>query len=195
MDGFNEIERQSFSGASMIRWARREAEHAAAASPLSDCTVQPDWSTFRPRWFRLALAFLAAPIAASIFFGVVLPPDWGQAIGAIMTAIIWTFERASRFSLFALIFALPGSVILGGPLYALLIGRVRPRMRVAVFVGACIGVIIGVVGSGLTFGPPYLLLPGFPFIAASASAGGFGGIVFWLCAIWREPRLRFAARA
>lgn len=35
-------------------------------------TERPAWSTFCPRKLRLALAFLAAPVAASVFSGVAL---------------------------------------------------------------------------------------------------------------------------
>jgi len=146
---------------------------------------QPIWSTFRPRWFRLALAFLTAPIAASFFFSIafVVLTEPGLA----PTRAI--FEGFGVFT-FALIFAVPGSLILGGPLYTLLIGLVRPRITVAVLGGACIGVIICVACLFLIFG-----LDGdfpLPLFVASATAGSFGGVLFWLCAMWRDPRLSLA---
>ena len=93
-------------------------------------------------------------------------------------------EWFSRPIAFQLVFALPGSVILGVPLYALLIGRVRPRMSVTALGGACIGAIIGFAASTVMFGDLSGTLGGL-----GGFGGAFGGIVFWLCAMWRDPRL------
>jgi len=162
---------------------------------------QPIWSAFRPRWFRLALAFLAAPSAASIFFAVTMiglwyPPPSHRLI----------YARVELFFGFSLLLTLPGSVIFGGPLYALLIGWVRPRITAATLGGACIGAIIGVIG--LCVFPEGFYRLGFRgyilslnflrfaviFGSIGGLAGGFGGIMFWLCAIWRDPDFHGARR-
>jgi hypothetical protein len=165
------------------------------------------------RWFRLALALLAAPFAASIFVAVVLtgvflittPPPADLDWGSVMWAMIW---YSVRIFFTALVFALPGSILLGGPLNAQLSGRVQPRMRTAILGGACVGVLGGVFGlyqvvSG--FGPfglreglfsfDFLTTQLAPHTVLFVAAGGVGGIVFWLCAMWREPRLHLAASA
>jgi len=158
----------------MIRWPRRKYDHA----------TRPAWSTYRPDKFRLALAFLAAPVAASTIFVVafLLVDLFRGSSGGADFAGLFLFLFGWSFSISVIL-----SVILGVPLYALLIGKVRPRLGNVVLGGVCIGAV-GVVSLRAHTLPTLPMLPGM-------LAGAAGGAAFWFCAVWRDPVLQFATSA
>ncbi|MCL2715318.1 MAG: hypothetical protein FWD68_12200 [Alphaproteobacteria bacterium] len=159
---------------------RREV---AAEPPPASPAGPRAWKAFRPRWERLLLAFVAAPAAASFFLSLALAEFEGRS---------WEPDLLLAF---ALTFSLPGAFVFGGPLYALLIGRVKLRIPTAMAAGACIGVIVFFLSMKLLFGgseqisgnPVAFARREAPVRAILLGSGGFGGLVFWLCAVWRDP--------
>jgi len=112
-----------------------------------------------------------------------------------MTKVMETTFIASKVSL-------PYSIVVGGILYRLLIGRVRPRLGNAMLSGACTAAILGLLLAVLlevilNYDPRGLEEPSmvpiiivmFGSFALCVSAGGFGGFVFWVFAAWRDPML------
>ncbi len=104
----------------------------------------------------------------------------------------------------------PATVLLGAPAYFMLRQRLRPRLITVTLAG---GLIAGApwpalmllssnpddawIGSchtvidGWTTWCGYL--EGMKFVALVFCLGAIGGIAFWVCAIWRDPRLVGAA--
>jgi hypothetical protein len=171
------------------------ARHSAAgadrtfANHVRDQTTTDrivEWRFFRPRLWRLIAAFSVAPLVSSIAASVV------AALYAAMAGIHGSSPLGDFLDRIILIdpFAMLLAMILGLPLYALLVGRVRPTVYAAALGGMAI-----------------LLLPYFvalfrfwsesneatvsllASIAGVGLLGSIGGMTFWICAVWRDQRL------
>ena len=147
-----------------------------------------------PRRWRLALGFVLAPLvpsAALAFAFQFANDDLGRFLGLTM--------------LISLFGPYPTALIVGVPTYLGLIQSVRPRLAWSALAGGAVAstpvVLIGVplcltllvvACVQVAQHQPTDLTPvlaGLGFGALVFGLGSLGGLVFWICVFWLDPRL------
>ena len=149
----------------------------------------------QPKSWRVALGFLVAPLVPAALW--LLP---GLASGASIASY-------GSFVIVVTVYAAyPATLVLGLPTYFALRRRIRPRLMLILpvagliaaapwpvlllllpkprdaWIGSCHTVV-----EGTTTLCGYL--EGLKFIALVFGLGAIGGAAFWLCVVWRDPRL------
>lgn len=137
-----------------------------------------------PRWPRLLLGFLAAPLLPVLLLGFLIAPlgFYDSASKTIFINLLYMIIIVAYLCTF----------VLGLPAYLVLRYFLRPKLVTFVLTG------------GLVAGLPWLLvgldglitwcgyLSFLPFVGFVSFLGAIGGFVFWLCAVWRGPTSRFS---
>ncbi len=142
-----------------------------------------------PRFDRVAAAFIAAPLFASLLTGAGLATFTGGAMGP------W-LPMAFGIAVVALMVAAPLTVVLGIPAYLLLRRRVKARLTGSALTGAAIAatpwlaVVLAGAASGSLAEPWTILWPlGLLIVVGAAS-----GALFWWIAFAPRGRRGPAAR-
>jgi len=149
----------------------------------------------QPKLWRVALGFLMAPLVPAALW--LLPGLWyGTPVASF----------GSQVMLVTFYGPYPAIVLLGVPAYLLLRRRLSPRLITVALAGGVIAAApwavlllllphptdawVGrchTVINGHTTWCGYL--EGMKFIALVFGLGVIGGIVFWICAVWRDANL------
>jgi len=149
----------------------------------------------RPKLWRVAFGFVAAPLVPAALW--MLPELWNGAPLA---------SYGSFVMLVAIYGAYPATILLGVPAYFVLRRRMRPLLVSLLLAG---GLIAAAPWPALM-----LLLPnpqdawiggchtvvdgkttwcgyweGVKFIGWIFALGATGGVAFWICVVWRDPKL------
>ena len=146
-----------------------------------------------PKAWRLLLGFLLAPVLPSIFYALLLKGD---------------------LSLLGLVLVIGGyvpTILIGLPLYLVLRNRVRLRVWIVMLAGGFVAVVPWVILSLLSpadyasLGDCVSVINGrttwcghvrnFELYALLFALGAVGGLVFWICAVWKGFGLGFRAPA
>jgi hypothetical protein len=113
-------------------------------------------------------------------------------IAGFLYAIFYSVRLGVISILFFLatwVFAFGSTIILGGPIYLLLRRSVRPHLPIVAFVGGLIGVPPAAWILINSFEGPLGTAPNaVKFLGEFFLFGIVGGIIFWLCTVWRDPR-------
>jgi hypothetical protein len=145
--------------------------------------------SLKPQAWRIVLGFLVAPFVAAVLL---------SALNRDPT-ILWP----------ALIYgAYPATIVIGIPLYFALRNLVPPRLWILMLAGgfvaafpwallllsppdqASVGNCVAVVDGRTTWCG---MLQNAGFLGYIFAFGALGGLVFWLCAVWRGPGARSEA--
>jgi hypothetical protein len=143
----------------------------------------------RPKAWRVLLGFLLAPLMPAILFSLIASGD----LSTVSAALIFG--------------GYPPAIVLGVPAYLLLRNRLSPHFWLAMLAG---GIIAALPWVALALLPPAASYAevgqcvsvidgkhtwcGFwesaKFASIVFALGALGGLVFWLCAVWRglEPK-------
>ena len=144
-----------------------------------------------PAPLRLVLGFVLAPLVPAVVFA---------------THQRWARPDIDRFSddvLIALVFGYPAVLLLGIPAYLALHRFLRPRLATCALVGGCVAALpwfalsIAILRQppmsrscdALTFHSWCEHLGALTAPAEAFLLGAIGGVVFWLCTVWRNPGL------
>jgi hypothetical protein len=106
--------------------------------------------------------------------------------GAAATLLSPTERDARLFALVSIVADAPAALI-GGPAYLVLKGRARPTIENVVATGGAVAVFPWPILLATTSQPD--LRAGMVVIGELLVAGLAGGLVFWICAAWRNPGL------
>jgi hypothetical protein len=145
--------------------------------------------------WRLVLGFLFAPFVPAVVFSIM---QWG-GLGGILPVLIYG--------------AYPAAIVLGIPAYFLLRHWVGPRLVTIMLVGGVIaalpwlmlfllpqsGSVRSEINDCVTRIDGYVtwcgMVDAFKLAAEIFSYGALGGLVFWLCVVWRAPQPTIPSRA
>jgi hypothetical protein len=152
----------------------------------------------QPKPWRLLLGFLMAPIAPATLLAL-----WPVLLGTEQPDV-----AAIARTMFAVLVygGIPAVLVLGVPLYLALRRRLYPRLATIVAAGGLIAVLpwlvlvmwsaqvasyaevdscVSVI-DGVRTWCGYLEV--MKFLAMIFGLGAVGGLTFWLCVVWRDPR-------
>lgn len=144
------------------------ADPADEAASLRSSSPTP----WRPSLVRTLLAFIAAPVAASLFVAVLFTAVSTQETGDIGIGLL-------LHGSIALLFALPSVIALGTPGYLLLRRAGRDTTPGLVVLGAVTG-LLGMLLISLWTASSVGLVQVLPIIGMAGVAGALGGWVFAL---------------
>lgn len=139
--------------------------------------------TAEPPWWRLVLAFVAAPSAPVLLFALPLIPSFGADGFAVVLFVLFAYGALLAYG---------STLLIGVPAYLLLRRRIELWAGNALLAGALVasgGAILILGGLWLTKGAqgpgPLQDLPGLvALLAVTALPGAFGGWVFWRVMSW-----------
>ena len=133
----------------------------------------------QPTLARVMLGFVMAPLIAGFLYAIFYSARLGSTSILIFLAT-W-------------VFALAATIILGVPAYLVLRRRVRPRLPIVALVGGLIGAApaLAIVINSRYFvagTPPGTALDWLKFPGEFFLFGLIGGVIFWFCTVWGDPR-------
>jgi hypothetical protein len=148
----------------------------------------------------VALGFFVAPLVPAALW----------ALAGVWRGLSWAGYGHSVI-LMALYGAYPAAVLLGLPAYFIFRQRMRPRLISVVLAGGLIAAAPWPVVELLVSNPDQAwvgecqtvldgkttwcgYLEGMKFLALVFGLGAIGGLAFWICVIWRDPRLAGLSR-
>ena len=130
----------------------------------------PDKGTARSAT-RIVLAFVAAPVTASLSFGLIMAASVPHG-DPVVTSFL---QVVCLMGIFGLVLAAVSTVAVGIPAYLLLKSRIRPRLAYCVLAGAILASLTACLPTAIPWG----------WVAAAGASGAFAGCIFWMVAGFR----------